>query len=109
MKMGVPRRLLQPDRTDLNDKEREIEILKEQLKHKEEQLRQSEELTKAQKYVTISIEHSLYATKHILFHELLIVELLSPKGIILNCSIFSILLSVIGYHSHVLTHLRILF
>jgi hypothetical protein len=49
MKMGVPRRLLQPDRTDLSDKEHEIEILKEQLKQKEEQLRQSEEIAKAQK------------------------------------------------------------
>ncbi|KDR08098.1 Kinesin-like protein KIF14, partial [Zootermopsis nevadensis] len=59
MKMGVPRRLLQPDRTDLNDKEREIEILKEQLKHKEEQLRQSEELTKAQKPWTERLEEAV--------------------------------------------------
>lgn len=49
MKMGVPRRLLQPGRTDLNDKDHEIEILKEQLKQSEGQLRQSEELAKAQK------------------------------------------------------------
>jgi GTPase SAR1 family protein len=47
--MRVPRRLLQPDKTDLSDKEHEIEILKEQLKQREEQLRQSEELAKAQK------------------------------------------------------------
>jgi hypothetical protein len=49
MKMGVARRLLQPGRTDLNDKDHEIEILKEQLKQSEGQLRQSEELAKAQK------------------------------------------------------------
>jgi cell shape-determining protein MreC len=49
MKMGVPRRLLHPDRTDLSDKDHEIEILKEQLKQTEEQLRQSKELAKAQK------------------------------------------------------------
>lgn len=49
MKIGVPRRLLQPNRTDLSDKDHEIEILKEQLKQNEEQLRQSEEMAKAQK------------------------------------------------------------
>jgi hypothetical protein len=49
MKMGVPRRLLQPDRTDLSGKDHEIESLKEQLKQSEGQLRQSEELAEAQK------------------------------------------------------------
>jgi hypothetical protein len=49
MKIGVPRRLLQPAKTNLNDKELEIEILKEQLKRSEEQLRQSEELAKCQR------------------------------------------------------------